>query len=1711
MSGWIVIVGCIALVLPVLTAWAYEAPTSLQELERMMPAELWDRAHVDWVNDVVVVLQPYAYSPSAREKLVREFDPDLMDWYCGLGMNRGRFMWMRGVRCSAPEEYEYQEALQFANDVTERLFMDNGITRKLDGTPARFGPKRYHNAYFMCHNAPKWHEMVIQGLTRMAAYGDSVTQDNIGVPLNKGGGNFCNWCNRAFVKWLRRRYPARTLQSWGLQQPDQFDIREYINARRAEGMSNERLIELPLIREYIRFQYMSHIAAWVDAATATKLEARQQGLPIPALYGNQWGAWGHLPYATALSHYVDVVWIEGGYTQPPFSGDQHALAPLFYKVGRAAGDFRRPVWTIEYPEHKYPTSKMATAAALSDAFASGGFLVGLWAMRELEGPRYEVNKLYWQFAAANRGLFSHRQQVADVALVYSLPTWMWRRFSSLTCGVPQGDYALLARIFEDGHIPFECLVFGHPDIYDDSAQLARMKRYRVVVVYGADCVSDRQLEALRQYVEGGGCLVVVPPFAERDEDLHRVASRSKQPPLPRPSAEELSRRRVIQQRMGKGRLVWLSDDFMADWKAGGERKERAFVECVSLLGRLIGEDIALRTDAPRLVWTELWESELAPLWAVHLVNYDLDLKADIARKPAPFKLSVRESDGFAIQESWLLRPGKEPVELSVRRVDGRAEVTVPEMEQYAIVTFGPRQALEATNAVARLRRTVRRLEVAMRTRATLKALAHAQDRRVMMQEAEAIVGRQWRAVGGAQGLSRKGKVQQALKAARQAERLAEAVLSRAVSENLRLDEAIRAQHLSVEADVKLDFGHSPAADGWQAVTTKTRWEDGKAPFGWVGEPVLATAGSPEGEPDPLHSDSISSASPAEFCMKLDDGRWEVVVISPGSRAATTAVEANGRLVLTGATGFPGTWLLRRFAVEVKGGALRLRFSGAPVGPCFRTNTSWAVTGLALRHIPDRKPSAEALTGEWLALSSIRQWQVLGYDDDESCSRLSQLAVAYSAPQHQFNPPQLYRAAPAGVAVVDLASVFHAPGRRIARLCTYVRVDKPVRAKLHFGASGRALVWLTPAGGKRQLIVRDLKAHGLDLNEYVVALGLKAGWNRIEAAASCCWGDMWQMAAALTELDGRPLDGSISAATPGTKLGEPLVLPHFEAQVPDEVELGTTAAARVRLRAAHLPTAPALLRVQVSPTGALSLKAKSFSVPALKPGQERKISIPLSFPAPAEAKSAVASFEVRARDEKHGIAREELIRLVQPTIELREARPGRRTVELARFSSEAHGWVLSCPEDSGTTGLDRQQFHSPPASLSVQMRDNANGKEDYPHVQLRIAPPGDWLDYDRLELWARCEGEPGTPDKRHLCVEVVGPDWKVRDFHYYLPLGRWQKVEVDLDGIPRYGIQALRLFVYEMHSKGWRYTWWFDDLQLVARGPLPELGPRERRLRALVHNPLSRGLAGRVSLAVPPGWHVRPADEVQVSAKPGQIAAPTFIVRWPATAEGKPHNLTATLSLPEGEIRAALQMQPLPALSAPHVPRGPRLDGRLDDACWQRAAWATGFVRNDTGAPASAETAAGVCWNERGLYIAFRCKEPDMAGLKATVTNRDGQAWLDDCVEVYIDADADRQPEDYDHYVVNVLGTLRDERNGNGRWNSRARAAAARGQGEWTAELVLSWEDYGGVPQGPWAINLHRTRHPKRGLPQPEYQCWSCTRGPFDNPTAFGTLRFVRSG
>jgi len=104
---------------------------------------------------------------------------------------------------------------------------------------------------------------------------------------------------------------------------------------------------------------------------------------------------------------------------------------------------------------------------------------------------------------------------------------------------------------------------------------------------------------------------------------------------------------------------------------------------------------------------------------------------------------------------------------------------------------------------------------------------------------------------------------------------------------------------------------------------------------------------------------------------------------------------------------------------------------------------------------------------------------------------------------------------------------------------------------------------------------------------------------------------------------------------------------------------------------------------------------------------------------------------------------------------------------------------------------------------------------------------------------------------------------------------------------------------------------------------------------------------------------------------------------------------------------------------------PRLDGKLDDACWKGALKIQGFGLLGKG-KASGDlppTSAFLAYDADYLYVAYRNGEPLSDRLILKAKQHDGRTWMDDCVEMFFNPSGDRRR--YVQIVVNAAGVAMD--------------------------------------------------------------------------------------
>lgn len=194
---------------------------------------------------------------------------------------------------------------------------------------------------------------------------------------------------------------------------------------------------------------------------------------------------------------------------------------------------------------------------------------------------------------------------------------------------------------------------------------------------------------------------------------------------------------------------------------------------------------------------------------------------------------------------------------------------------------------------------------------------------------------------------------------------------------------------------------------------------------------------------------------------------------------------------------------------------------------------------------------------------------------------------------------------------------------------------------------------------------------------------------------------------------------------------------------------------------------------------------------------------------------------------------------------------------------------------------------------------------------------------------------------------------------------------------------------------------------------------------------------------------------------------------------------------------------LPVVVAPMVSSKPVIDGRLDDAVWQRTD-PTSLRSNTDIKIANPATQFRMYTDGSWLYVAITAADADAGTLDKQNLGRDNLQWQES-LEVFISPEQDAA--DYYHFAVDPGATGYDT-------VGRAPAtdhdynwqhAVTVGADHWQAELAIPLADLGlveGVRRGD-AMAVNVTRSTRRG--GDKWQAWSPTGGSFHNSEAFGTL------
>jgi hypothetical protein len=185
-----------------------------------------------------------------------------------------------------------------------------------------------------------------------------------------------------------------------------------------------------------------------------------------------------------------------------------------------------------------------------------------------------------------------------------------------------------------------------------------------------------------------------------------------------------------------------------------------------------------------------------------------------------------------------------------------------------------------------------------------------------------------------------------------------------------------------------------------------------------------------------------------------------------------------------------------------------------------------------------------------------------------------------------------------------------------------------------------------------------------------------------------------------------------------------------------------------------------------------------------------------------------------------------------------------------------------------------------------------------------------------------------------------------------------------------------------------------------------------------------------------------------------------------------------------------------------VTERPHLDGRLEDATWQKCSPIE--LSSPLGDDRDWSAKVAIAHDEKFLYVAVQCRLAPGAKYDATPQprTRDPELSQHDRVDIFLDID--RTYASYYHLTIDHRGWAADACCGDRSWNPKWFVAARTADGSWTAEAAIPLAELGAkIEPGKtvWGLGIQRS------VPGVGFQSWTTPAAPEVVPEGFGWLGF----
>lgn len=557
------------------------------------------------------------------------------------------------------------------------------LGERFDGTRHEYGRGFIPSVF-----APGFFDLVTtQAAMRFDQGYTAIQFGNIRSP-RKSGLDFSVWAQAAFLRHLNDLSDAR-LEELGIEDPDAFDIRRHLERENLTPQRTGHPAVDPVFREYLLFhhrgvkEFFAALKDWAHASYPDRAPPFHLDQPIgdPRL-------WECAVAETYVSELVDLVSVEDWRTMPAenfgLRSDMNRNVPekdirdFVYKLALATGRNDKPVYGWDTFGGRYYDDvssddyfPMLLRLQAAEAYAMGcrrrfALRDAPMSWRARDGQLPAVLREFVDFLWAHQRFLRDSHPVNQVAVIWSLPTLLWNTVPQW--GIRATDHTSsfhgTVTLLRESQIPYDVVVFGHPELWPDAENLEDLLTYDAVILPEVECITTAQRTALETVLADGGVLVSCGSPPDRTGTYER-----------QPDGFEL---------FGRAETLVLDAD-------PGKQRLEARSQGGSLIATLNqhGVDSATITPDDTVGINNLVGAD-GRIQYVHLLNYDYDPEADDFRRKTALEIQLADIDdtfGFARYYS-----PQTIVDLAVTEREGRRMVTVPELVEWGFIAVARTEA-----------------------------------------------------------------------------------------------------------------------------------------------------------------------------------------------------------------------------------------------------------------------------------------------------------------------------------------------------------------------------------------------------------------------------------------------------------------------------------------------------------------------------------------------------------------------------------------------------------------------------------------------------------------------------------------------------------------------------------------------------------------------------------------------------------------------------------------------------------------------------------------------------------------------------------------------------------------------------------------------------------------------------------------------------------